>query len=340
MFWPPITSVVIPRSAVSSPNVTMIDGTRPTVTSTPVNNPISVPKSRVSGIPIHSGQFHSVCESISPIIAASSAIREPTEMSISAVTMTSITPQATIAVGAARTRRSRRFPAARKPGSTSVTSTVTAAISTASPASRCRTIAVNVFRRVVMMSPAAPRRAGPAQDLFLVAVAPASSPTSCPSHITRIRSLIDSNSGSSEEMTSVAMPSAASLRISRCTWALAPTSTPRVGSSRISTRGRLASHFPKTTFCWLPPDSVSAATCGPAPRTSSARICSSTSLDSWRRLVKPKRGTFAGRRGRCSLLPTWGVRAPQVADLPGPAQPAWIAAGADPGRSRVPATET
>ena len=29
---------------------------------------------------------------------------------------------------------------------------------------------------------------------------------------------------------------------------------PRVGSSRISTRGLIASHLPSTTFCWLPPD--------------------------------------------------------------------------------------
>jgi hypothetical protein len=34
---------------------------------------------------------------------------------------------------------------------------------------------------------------------------------------------------------------------------LAPTSTPRVGSSTISTLGRVASHFAMTTRCWLPP---------------------------------------------------------------------------------------
>ena len=36
--------------------------------------------------------------------------------------------------------------------------------------------------------------------------------------------------------------------------ALAPTSTPRVGSSKISTPGWTASHFASTTFCWLPPE--------------------------------------------------------------------------------------
>jgi hypothetical protein len=28
---------------------------------------------------------------------------------------------------------------------------------------------------------------------------------------------------------------------------------PRVGSSRISTFGSMASHLPRTTFCWFPP---------------------------------------------------------------------------------------
>ena len=31
---------------------------------------------------------------------------------------------------------------------------------------------------------------------------------------------------------------------------------PLVGSSRMMTRGSVASHLPITTFCWLPPDSV------------------------------------------------------------------------------------
>ena len=41
--------------------------------------------------------------------------------------------------------------------------------------------------------------------------------------------------------------------ISRWISALAPTSMPRVGSSRISRRGLVASHLPSTIFCWLPP---------------------------------------------------------------------------------------
>src|ERR1700689_3300176 len=37
---------------------------------------------------------------------------------------------------------------------------------------------------------------------------------------------------------------------------LAPTSTPRVGSSAISTRGLRSSTLANSSFCWLPPDSV------------------------------------------------------------------------------------
>ena len=37
--------------------------------------------------------------------------------------------------------------------------------------------------------------------------------------------------------------------------AFAPTSMPRVGSSRRSTAGSVSSILPMTTFCWLPPDS-------------------------------------------------------------------------------------
>ena len=40
------------------------------------------------------------------------------------------------------------------------------------------------------------------------------------------------------------------------TAALEPMSMPLVGSSRMMTRGSVASHLPITTFCWLPPDSV------------------------------------------------------------------------------------
>ena len=65
-----------------------------------------------------------------------------------------------------------------------------------------------------------------------------------------------STSGSSDDTMTIAIPSAASDDISRCTSALVPTSMPRVGSSTISSFGAIDNHFASTTFCWLPPDSV------------------------------------------------------------------------------------
>ena len=44
---------------------------------------------------------------------------------------------------------------------------------------------------------------------------------------------------------------------------------PLVGSSRMMTFGRVASHLPITTFCWLPPESVPAGTESAAARRSS-----------------------------------------------------------------------
>ena len=54
--------------------------------------------------------------------------------------------------------------------------------------------------------------------------------------------------------------------------ALAPTSTPRVGSSRISTLGSVISQRASSTFCWLPPLSVPTCCSGFAGRMSSAEI--------------------------------------------------------------------
>ena len=57
-------------------------------------------------------------------------------------------------------------------------------------------------------------------------------------------------------MRMIARPDAASSEMIRWTSTLAPMSMPRVGSSRIRTRGSVASHLPSTTFCWLPPESA------------------------------------------------------------------------------------
>ena len=59
----------------------------------------------------------------------------------------------------------------------------------------------------------------------------------------------------SVEQISTGAPAAAVERISACISALAPTSTPRVGSSSRTTDGCASSHLANTTFCWLPPDS-------------------------------------------------------------------------------------
>ncbi len=50
------------------------------------------------------------------------------------------------------------------------------------------------------------------------------------------------------------MPASVSSPISRRISAWAPTSMPRVGSSRIRKRGFIASQRASTTFCWLPPE--------------------------------------------------------------------------------------
>ena len=57
----------------------------------------------------------------------------------------------------------------------------------------------------------------------------------------------------SVEQMSTGAPASAAERISACISALAPTSTPRVGSSSRITDGWASSHLANTTFCWLPP---------------------------------------------------------------------------------------
>ncbi len=72
-------------------------------------------------------------------------------------------------------------------------------------------------------------------------------------------------------MKSTDTPSSQSERTSRCTSVLAPTSIPRVGSSRISSRGPVSSQRASSTFCWLPPLSVP-TTCVRVGRTDVERL--------------------------------------------------------------------
>ena len=83
------------------------------------------------------------------------------------------------------------------------------------------------------------------------------------------RWLSRSTSSSSAEMNTHrhARPSARSAT-SRWISALAPTSMPRVGSSRISSRGSVISQRASSTFCWLPPREVAHARSGSAGRMS------------------------------------------------------------------------
>ena len=80
-----------------------------------------------------------------------------------------------------------------------------------------------------------------------------------PSRMTSTRSLIANTSGSSDEIMMMPIPSAASSPIMAWTSVLAPTSMPRVGSSRISSDGWVFSHLLSITFCWLPPESLATA---------------------------------------------------------------------------------
>jgi len=73
--------------------------------------------------------------------------------------------------------------------------------------------------------------------------------------MTATRSDMPRISGSSDDTMITDRPCATSSAMKPCTAALEPMSMPLVGSSRMMTFGRVASHLPSTTFCWLPPDS-------------------------------------------------------------------------------------
>ena len=74
-----------------------------------------------------------------------------------------------------------------------------------------------------------------------------------PFRMTSTRSLMASTSGRSEEIIRIAIPSRARSQSSAWISDFAPMSTPRVGSSTISSFGWVASHLAMTTRCWLPP---------------------------------------------------------------------------------------
>ena len=74
-------------------------------------------------------------------------------------------------------------------------------------------------------------------------------PATVPSRKTTTRSEFSITSGSSELIITTACPRLTSRRKRRWISALAPTSTPRVGSSRSNTFGSVSKQRPSTTFC-------------------------------------------------------------------------------------------
>ncbi len=106
---PPINNSVTPRNAESMPSVAMIDGTRPMVTSTPFNKPIIAPPSSVIRTTAPTGRPNCCGDASTPISAASRPSSDPTEMSISPVMMTKVSPQPTMIAGTHCTSMSAMF---------------------------------------------------------------------------------------------------------------------------------------------------------------------------------------------------------------------------------------
>ena len=126
-----------------------------------------------------------------------------------------------------------------------------------------------------------------------VAASPSNSATTRPARITSTRCARPSTSSISDEISSTAIPSRASPIRSSWICRFAPTSTPRVGSSAISSFGRRKSHFANSTFCWLPPESVVTIASCEAVRTSRSS----------RELARAARSRRGGRRRRSARSP-------------------------------------
>src|SRR5262245_50240149 len=112
--------------------------------------------------------------------------------------------------------------------------------------------------------------------------APSNSATIRPVRITSTRCASRATSSNSDEMRMTAVPSAASESSSSWIAALAPTSTPRVGSSAISTAGDCSSHLANNAFCWFPPDSSRIGAVSVRARTSTFCATAPTARRSWR----------------------------------------------------------
>jgi hypothetical protein len=116
------------------------------------------------------------------------------------------------------------------------------------------------------------------------------------SRITSTRSARPSTSGTSLDTSSTPTPSSASERITPYSSARAPTSTSRVGSSSSSSLVAPSNQRPRTTFCWLPPDSVRAGRRTSGGTSWSAPVTRAASARSAAASVNPalaKRGNAA-----------------------------------------------
>ena len=108
-------------------------------------------------------------------------------------------------------------------------------------------------------------------------------------------------SGRSEEMQRIAIPSSASSRTIAWTSAFAPTSIPRVGSSRRKILGRVFSHLPNITFCWLPPESFSTRCIAEGALMSSRCRNPSAASSSRERWMRPSRERYRRSTGRVTF---------------------------------------
>ena len=106
-----------------------------------------------------------------------------------------------------------------------------------------------------------------------------------------------------------ARPWAASSAMNSCTAALEPMSMPLVGSSRMMTRGLVASHLAITTFCWLPPESWPTSWSSAAARRSSRLVYSRARRNSSAMRRKPRREVRASE-GRVTF---WKIGRPITA---------------------------
>ncbi len=159
--------------------------------------------------------------------------------------------------------------------------------------------------------------------------------------MTSTRSAIPSTSGSSLEIISTASPRPASSLISRCTSDLVPTSMPRVGSSRISSFGSVASHLASTTFCWLPPERNPTGSSRRWKRRRSRSAHSRVRRFSAPARISPSRVSAFMRVSVALRAIDRSITRPCIRRSSGTnATPARIAASGRPTASRTPSTST